>query len=172
MRCPNCGADLGAGMLPTRCPSCGASLSRGRTSPADRRADARAARDTRRSVEGLSGVGRGRRDGSYTAKRVVRLIVGFAIVGMFCAILYVVAYRSELIGGKSVPDVTGWNAERAASRLESDGFPSTTVEVASTGEPVGSVSKQDPAAGARVEEGTTVTLSVATTQPATSLPKE
>ena len=73
----------------------------------------------------------------------------------------VVAYRSELIGGKSVPDVVGWNAERAASRLESDGFSSTTVVSPTAGEAVGTVTKQDPAAGARVEPGSMVTLSVA-----------
>ena len=161
MRCPSCGKDLGEGMLPTRCPSCGASLARGKASRESVRAGAGRAAATRRSVEGLSGIGRGRRDGSYTAKRVVRLIIGFGLVALFCAILYVVAYRSELIGGKSVPDVVGWNAERAASRLESDGFSSTTVVSPTAGEAIGTVTKQDPAAGARVEPGSMVTLSVA-----------
>ena len=161
MRCPTCGKDLGRGMLPSRCPSCGASLARRGASRESAKAGAGRAAQTRRSVEGLSGIGRGRRDGSYTAKRVVRLIVGFALVGLFCAILYVVAYQTELIGGKSVPDVVGWNGERAASRLESDGFASATTEDASTGGPAGTVTKQDPAAGARVEPGATVTLSVA-----------
>lgn len=176
MRCPRCGRDLGEGLLPARCPSCGQGLSvedreAGRPGARDPlhasrsraslgRARAIRAAASRASVEGLSGVGRGRRDSSYLVKRVVRIIVGLALVAGFCGILYVVAYQTELIGGRSVPDVVGWRADRAMDRLRDDGFMPVTTQVPSTSEVEGRVVSTDPGAQARVERGSTVTVGV------------
>lgn len=162
MKCPNCGADLGEGVLPVRCPSCGGSLagSGSNTSIRRQRASADRAAASRRVVEGLSGMGRGRVRAGSSTKRAVRLICGLALVAAFCAIVYVVAYQAELVGGRSVPDVVGWRFERAVSALESDGLASTTVEVASPDQPEGMVVSTNPGAGSRADEGSTVTVEV------------
>lgn len=181
MRCPKCGHELGEGLLPARCPACGESLAgevrRGgahlsgayaaqRRGPAERnlasRMSAGRAAASRASVEGLSGVGKGRRETSRIVKAVVRIILGFALVAAFCGIVYVVLYQTEVIGGRSVPDLVGWRAGRAVDELTDDGFLAATKEVATTEQPAGMVVSSLPPAGSRVEPGSTVTLEVAT----------
>ena len=110
MKCPHCGADLGEGLLPARCPACGRGLGAGasRSNPLAAREFAERAAASRRSVEGLSGRGRGRRDRSQTTKRVARILLAFVLVTVFCAVVAFVAYRAEIIGGRTVPDVVGY----------------------------------------------------------------
>lgn len=110
-------------------------------------------------------MGRGRRDPSRTTKRVARIILGFVLVGVFCAVVAFVAYRAEVIGGRSVPDVVGWSAQSAQSRLEECGFAVGTNEVSSTEQPEGKVVSESPVAGSRLEPGSTVSIDIATSQP-------
>ncbi|MEC4272403.1 PASTA domain-containing protein [Adlercreutzia sp. R25] len=70
-------------------------------------------------------------------------------------------YLAEMWGGKSVPEVVGLSQLEAADALAAKGF---TVEVAEekSDEPQGTVLGSDPEQGKRAEEGSTVTLTVAT----------
>lgn len=163
MKCPHCGTNLGEGLLPARCPSCGQSLSgkpaRGNLHAARESADRAAA--SRASVEGLSGRGRGRHDRSQVTKRVTRILLAFVLVAVFCAAVGIVAYRAEVIGGRTVPDVVGWSAQSAQTRLEECGFAVGTNEVATSEQDPGKVVSESPNAGARIEPGSTVTIDVA-----------
>ena len=164
MKCPHCGRELGEGLLPARCPGCGQGLSANSS-----RANLRAARESadraaasRRSVEGLSGRGAGRRDRSHTAKRVGRIILGLVLVTAACAAVVFVAWRAELIGGRTVPDVTGWNQSSATAKLEEKGFSVGVNEVAAEGTAAGVVVSESPRGGERVEAGSTVSIDIAT----------
>lgn len=162
MICPRCKKDLGEGLLPARCPSCGQPLSSVAGSTGrERRAQADHALASRKSVEGLSGRGRGRRDRSQGVKRSVRLVVGFAIVVVFCVLVYTVAYRAEIIGGRSVPNVVGWSQAQAENQLESKGFSVGVNEVSSSEQVAGRVVSTNPPVGSRAPKGSTVTLDVA-----------
>ena len=138
MKCPHCGADLGEGLLPARCPACGqglgANVPRSNLHAARESADRAAA--SRASVEGLSGRGRGRRDSSQNNKRVKRIL-------------------------RTVPDVVGWSAQSAESRLTECGFSVGVNEVESSEQDPGKVVSEAPGAGARLDPGSTVTLDVA-----------
>jgi serine/threonine-protein kinase len=61
----------------------------------------------------------------------------------------------------SVPDVTGQDEESARSTLEAEGFRVETIEDTTTDAPDGIVLDQQPAAGASVPRGGTVTLWIA-----------
>ncbi len=163
MKCPHCGADLGEGLLPARCPACGqglgASVPRSNLHAARESADRAAA--SRASVEGLSGRGRGRRDRSQATKRVTRILLAFVLVAVFCVAVAFVAYRAEIIGGRTVPDVVGWSAQSAESRLAECGFSVGVNEVESSEQDPGKVVREAPGAGARLDPGSTVTLDVA-----------
>ena len=165
MQCPKCGYDLGDGLLPARCPNCGRSLSsqgdahgRGGLLGRQRAAGAAAARE---SVEGLTGIGRGRRDASRSGRAAARFVVALALVAAFCGLVYVVAYQTELIGGRTVPDVVGWRQERAVRRLEEAGFSPQVVERPTTAQASGMVVSTSPGEGARAEVGSTITVEVA-----------
>lgn len=162
MRCPHCGQELGEGLLPARCPACGSRLSAGASHGAEAgsRASADRAAASRRSVEGLSGRGAGRRDRSHTAKRVGRVLLGFVLVAAFAAAVVFVAWRSEIIGGRTVPDVTGWNSASATAKLEEKGFAVGTNEVSDASRQAGVVVGESPTAGQRVDAGSTVTIDV------------
>lgn len=161
MRCPHCGQELGEGLLPARCPSCGKRLSgASSTDAAASRASADRAAASRRSVEGLSGRGAGRRDRSHTAKRVARVLLGFVLVVAFAAAVVFVAWRSEIIGGRTVPDVTGWNSGSATAKLEEKGFSVGTNEVVDASQAAGMVVRETPEPGQRIEPGSTVTIDV------------
>lgn len=164
MICPRCSKDLGEGLLPARCPSCGQPL--GAASGRDARAQADLALASRKSVEGLSGRGAGRRDRSRVVKRSVRLVVGFALVAVFCLAIYAVAYRAELVGGRSVPNVVGWSQTQAENQLMSKGFSVGVNEVSSTDQVAGRVVSTSPMVGSRAPKGSTVTIDVAVTDEA------
>ena len=105
-----------------------------------------------------------RRDRSQTTKRVTRILLAFVLVAVFCAAVAFVAYRAEIIGGRTVPDVVGWSAQSAQTRLEECGFSVGVNEVTSTDQDPGKVVSEAPSAGARVASGSTVTIDVAASQ--------
>ena len=164
MKCPHCGRDLGEGLLPTRCPGCGSALSGAKRGHKANRHEQRASADlaaaSRRSVEGLSGMGAGRRSRGETGKRVARLFLGFLLVAVFCCLVFFMAYRAELIGGRTIPNVVGSGTEQATSRLSDKGFNVGVNEVESTEQLTGRVSTNPPA-GTRADKGSTVTIDVA-----------
>lgn len=163
MKCPHCGADLGQGLLPARCPACGQGLGAKapRTNLHAARESADRAAASRASVEGLSGRGRGRRDRSQTTKRVARILLAFVLVAVFCVTVAFVAYRAEIIGGRTVPNVVGWSAQSAQSRLEECGFSVGVNEVSSSEQDPGKVVSEVPTASARIDPGSTVSIDVA-----------
>lgn len=161
MVCPHCGTDLGDGMLPARCPHCGHNFANATDRACGASGVSRAAA-SRASIEGLSGFGRGRRDTSHLVKRVVRLLVGLALVGVFGSLVYLALYQAQVVGGVIVPDVTGWGADQAAAQLADRGFVSSLVEASSDAQLAGRVVCTNPPAGSRVGRGTSVTVTVAT----------
>lgn len=153
MRCKSCGQDLGDGMLPARCPFCGANLSN-RT---DRRGAGGAA-ESRQSVEGLTGIGKGSRKGR--GGNVGRALVAVVLVAAFVAgVWYLLASLTQ--GTMTVPNVTGWRLERAQQELGSDGFSVTYSERPTLEGAAGTVVSQTPAAGEFVDAGSRVALVVA-----------
>ncbi|HEY1275094.1 MAG TPA: Stk1 family PASTA domain-containing Ser/Thr kinase [Thermoleophilaceae bacterium] len=62
----------------------------------------------------------------------------------------------------AVPDVTGLSQDSAEQQLESAGLRVSVREQESEEEPEGDVVSQDPAGGARVDKGETVTITVST----------
>ena len=172
MRCARCGHVFAEGLLPARCPSCGARVSseageaegtRGAASEG-RRLKARAgkAAASRKSVEGLTGIGLGNHRAGHVLKAVVRIILGLALVAAFCALVALVLYKTEIIGGRTVPDVTGWRSARAISELSRDGFVTSVVEVETSEQLPDMVVSLNPAPGKRADQGATIVLEVAT----------
>jgi serine/threonine-protein kinase len=82
-------------------------------------------------------------------------LLAAVLVGLL-VILLINRFGSEEV---SVPAVTGKDVERAADELEAAGFEVDVDEFANDA-PRGRVLEQDPRAGEKVEEGSTVTLSV------------
>lgn len=120
---------------------------------------------TRKSVEGLSGIGAGRKDRSFTVKRVLRIVLGFLLIIIFCAVLYIAAWKAEVIGGKTIPDVVGWRQDRAVATIENAGFTNVvTAEVAADDVQAGMVVSVEPSEGMRVEADSTITVNVAAAQ--------
>lgn len=162
MRCPRCGKDLGDDLVPARCPACGQTImsldGAGGTGKIRSRHAAEQAAGVRREVEGLSGVGLDR--ATIIHKRIVRLVAGIVLVFLFCTMIYVVAYQTELIGGRTIPNVTGWRKDRAAAELGRKGFATETHKEAHSDEASDMVVAQSPHAGMRVEPGSTVSLEV------------
>jgi hypothetical protein len=168
MRCPRCSKNLGDGLLPARCPECGLKLSGGAgESMSERRAHADQALASRMSVEGLSGRGVGRVHKGSGTKRTSRIFLGFALVVLFCGLVYFVAYKAEVVGGRSVPNVVGWSQAQATEQLEDKGFAVGTNEVETSEETEGRVITMSPEAGTRAARGTTVTIDVAVSATAT-----
>ncbi len=162
MRCPRCSKNLGDGLLPARCPECGLKLSGGAgESMSERRAHADQALASRKSVEGLSGRGAGRVHRGSGTKRTTRIFLGFALVVLFCGLVFFVAYKAEVVGGRSVPNVVGWSQAQATEQLEDKGFVVGTNEVETSEETEGRVITTNPAAGTRAAKGSTVTIDVA-----------
>jgi beta-lactam-binding protein with PASTA domain len=69
----------------------------------------------------------------------------------------------------SVPDVTGLPRDSAEAQLRDEGFGVAVSELESD-EPEGDVIAQDPAGGARVDSGATVTITVSTGRPQVEVP--
>ncbi|MDE8703206.1 PASTA domain-containing protein [Adlercreutzia equolifaciens] len=89
------------------------------------------------------------------------------VIGI-CAVVLVIAlavaggtYYAELWGGRTVPDVIGMAQDAAIEDLEQRVFAVEATTVPSD-EPEGTVISCDPAVGSRIEEGSTVVLTVAT----------
>jgi eukaryotic-like serine/threonine-protein kinase len=69
----------------------------------------------------------------------------------------------------AVPDVTGLSRDSAEARLRDEGFEVSVVEQESD-EPEGDVIAQDPAGGAELSRGETVTITVSTGRPQVDVP--
>jgi hypothetical protein len=160
MRCPRCGRELGDGMLPARCPSCGHNLANLESAPGAEegaRRAAEAARDARAAGTGRSGAPR--RAGSGGTGRHVPVLALLGVVAAI-AVTALVSWRLELWGGASLPDVVGWNVERAEAKLEDAGYDVRRVERKDDGAE-GIVLDMQPSPGSRRDpSGTTVTLYV------------
>ena len=157
MECPNCGFDLGEGMLPARCPQCGNNLANASDSPGTEEGARRAAQ-SRESVRGLSDFGR-EAPAKAREGRTGRFAIAIAIVAVFACCVGLLSWRLQLWGGSTPPDVVGWHMERAQSALEHGGF-QTEVERELSDEREGFVLFQSPEATARVSAGTKVTIVV------------
>ncbi|MEY8436595.1 PASTA domain-containing protein [Atopobiaceae bacterium 24-176] len=114
MKCPQCGKDLGDNLLPARCPACGANLRDSALVSGARDAGA-----SRRSVEGLTGIGKGSAKGK--GRRRLQLALALVLVVAFC---FGMAWTLRWAQGtmKHVPDVVGWRYERAERELKSLGY--------------------------------------------------
>jgi serine/threonine-protein kinase len=71
---------------------------------------------------------------------------------------------------KPVPDVSGADAADAANQLGQSGFKTKTAREASSSVDAGKVTRTDPAAGDRVDEGSTVTIYVSSGPEQTAVP--
>jgi eukaryotic-like serine/threonine-protein kinase len=69
----------------------------------------------------------------------------------------------------TVPDVSGLPRDSAEARLRDEGF-GVVVQEAESDEPEGDVIAQDPAGGARVDSGATVTITVSIGRPQVEVP--
>jgi serine/threonine-protein kinase len=93
---------------------------------------------------------------------------GIAIIGGFLAAYLIVAFlvfpSGVVPGNAKVPNVTGLLFDDASRRLGAVGFKAArgTAEYREA-TPINTVLGQDPAAGTREPEGSTVTLTVSTT---------
>ena len=170
MRCPKCGAELGDALLPARCPQCGQLLARRAPKHDQTRPEGAPAlaATLRKTVEGLSGRARERHAQEGSSKHSGRIVVGIALVLGFCAIVLLVAYQTELVGGRSVPDVVGWRQDRAVAELEADGFVTSLVDGDADQGEARMVIATSPAAGVRAAPGSTVSLEVAAAPAGTS----
>lgn len=130
------------------------------------RSSANDAQQLRKSVEGLTGIGAGSHNRSHTAKRLGRILVGLLLVVVFGALLYLVAWKLEFIGGKTVPDVVGWRSARAQQVVEDAGFTHVVTKQTQTDEyQEGLVISISPDVGMRVDADSTITLEVAEATP-------
>ncbi len=94
-------------------------------------------------------------------KRIVILVA--VLLCILAAAAAFATYSLQLWGGKAVPEVVGLSSEAAAQVLGDAGFAVKTEEVRSDEAP-GTVLGCVPSVGYRVEPGSTVTLSVATSR--------
>ncbi len=90
------------------------------------------------------------------ARLVAIIIIAVVVVA---ALVVGGTYYMELWGGKTLPDVVGRTQTDAVLELESKNF-DVTVEQVKSDETEGIVLEMDPVAGARLEEGTPVTIQV------------
>ena len=96
---------------------------------------------------------------SAASRRVKAVVVALLCLAVAAAAIAGITYSLQLWGGKVVPDVVSMYADEAASQLESEGFAVERVQVKSD-EPEDIVLSTDPAAGTRIDAGTTVTIEV------------
>lgn len=127
------------------------------------RSSANDAQRLRKSVEGLTGIGAGSRNKVHTSKRVGRILLGLVLAALFCGALYLVAWKAEFIGGKTVPDIEGYAVSRAEQVLQKSGFTNISQTQTQTDEvQEGIVLSVNPSPGARIEPSDQVVLEVAT----------
>ncbi len=164
MQCPHCGYDLGDGMLPARCPSCAHNLANSSDAPRGA-AGAHAAAESRAAAAGLAGSGAqgvsggvAMRQRAHNRKRSALI----ALAGIVAAVALGVflAWHLELWGGQSLPDVVGWNVDRATKELKTKGYTVSTKDELSD-EMEGLVVGMDPTPGSRNNPGSKVVLKVA-----------
>ncbi len=155
MDCPKCGRYLGEGMLPARCPHCGANLS----NPTDSIRGSKAAA-SRKNVEGLTGIGKGNTQNKR--RRYFQVCVGIILVVAFGALLYYATSGFGTEGELSVPDLVGWNRDRAEEELASLGYTAVVEDVLSEDGSSGLVVSQEPEPGTPRPKFSEVILRVST----------
>lgn len=153
MECPSCGYDLGSGMLPARCPKCGHNLANLADAPRGAAGAAHAA-----EMREQARAARGPQDAAPEPGRRVLPLVVAGLLGVLALAGVVLAFNMQLFGGHTIPDVVGWNSERATRDLEQLGCTVTTTEEKADGQ-AGMVLAMDPAPGGRAE-GAQVTLTI------------
>lgn len=105
-----------------------------------------------------------RKKNRRTVRKYIRLAVAYLVVASIigCGVVGV-TYALEMWGGVQIPYVMGDTVPKASELLEEKGFKVATVQaVSDTLE--GHVVAVDPAQGERVEEGSTITLTVSQTR--------
>ena len=97
------------------------------------------------------------------------VLAALGILALFAVLAYL--FADSFFGGKEVgvPNVVGKTVGQARTILERKGFDVDT-ERAKSRRPEGEVIAQDPAAGDKVDEGDTVTLTVSGGRPQTTVP--
>ncbi len=153
MDCPKCGRYLGEGMLPARCPHCGANLS----NPTDSIRGSKAAA-SRKNVEGLTGIGKGNTQNKR--RRYLQVFIGIVLVVAFGALLYYATSGFGTEGELSVPDLVGWNVDRAEEELAKLGYTAVIEDVLSEDGTSGLVVSQDPEPGTPRPKFSEVTIRV------------
>ncbi len=95
-----------------------------------------------------------------TIRLRARVIVAFLLVAVVIGVAYAgITYAYEQWGGKTVPYVVGLSQANATAAMEEKGFKVTTETVASDAVD-GHVVQVDPPEGNRIEEGSTIHLTV------------
>ncbi len=102
-----------------------------------------------------------RETGRSTGRSMGYVLLGLVAVAVFAAVAYL-AYTLLGSGTKqvAVPRVTGLTQAQAVSSLGTAGLTATTTQKASDTVPAGTVMTQDPQQGVRVDEGTSVALTI------------
>ena len=97
------------------------------------------------------------------------VLAALGILALFAVLAYL--FADSFFGGKTVavPNVVGKTVGQARTILEHKGFDVAT-ERAKSRRPEGEVIAQDPAAGKKVDDGDTVTLTVSGGRPQTTVP--
>ena len=97
------------------------------------------------------------------------VLAALAVLALFGVLAYL--FADNFFGGKTlaVPNVVGKTEAQATTILERKGFEVGT-ERKKSGRPEGEVLAQDPAAGDKLEEGETVTLTVSGGKPQVAVP--
>lgn len=167
MRCQNCKRELGDGLLPARCPHCGQSPLK--TNPKNETAARKNLRDivshtriAQMKREAPQQAARASRTAKNTAenskKRAKMMIIGF---GAVAGAVFIIALISFIGFGPHVPDVVGWQADRAKTTLEQTGYTVERTEEFSQTIDADHVVSTDPSALAFCPEGSSVKMAVA-----------
>lgn len=167
MRCQNCKRELGEGLLPARCPHCGQSPLK--ANPKDETAarknlddivrHTRIAQMKRETPQHVARTSRTAKNTAETSKkRAKMMILGF---GGVVGVVLVIALISFIGFGPHVPDVVGWQEDRAKTTLEQTGYNVERTEEFSQTIDANHVVSTDPSALAFCPKGSSVKMSVA-----------
>ena len=91
--------------------------------------------------------------------RAIAIVIAALVV--LAGVLAFATYQMQIWGGKAVPNVVGMTEADARSVLEGDGFTVKTLQVKSD-ETEGLVLIMDPSEGSRIDEGSEVSIHLAT----------
>lgn len=95
----------------------------------------------------------------FNKKKLIIVLLIVVLLALLGAGAVYASYNLQIWGGKTVPDVIRQTEDAAKERLNEDGF-DVSVHYVVADDVEGIVLSSDPAAGARVEEGSTISLDV------------